>query len=63
VSFSLTAFGAGLREALEAHGLHSHGLLLDVLATGDDAGVDAAFEQYLGPITSLHGALGAASER
>ncbi len=34
----------------------SRGLLLDVLATGDDAGVDAAFEHYLAAITSLHGA-------
>jgi len=40
----------------------TRGLLLDVLATGDDAGVDAAFEHYLAAITSLHGALGGASE-
>jgi AcrR family transcriptional regulator len=29
------------------------GLLLDVLATGDDAGVDAAYELFLSAITSL----------
>jgi AcrR family transcriptional regulator len=29
------------------------GLLLDVLATGDGAGVDAAFEYYLAALTSL----------
>jgi hypothetical protein len=40
----------------------TRGLLLGVLATGDDSGVDAAFEQYLAAITSLHGALGEASE-
>jgi AcrR family transcriptional regulator len=40
----------------------TRGLLLDVLATGDDAGVDAAFEQYLAAITSLHGGLGGVIE-
>jgi AcrR family transcriptional regulator len=35
----------------------TRGLLLDVLATGDGDGVDAAFEEYLAAITALHGAL------
>jgi hypothetical protein len=35
------------------------GLLLDVLATGDDAGVDAAYELFLTAISSLQRDAGA----
>ena len=34
------------------------GLLLDGLATGDDAGVDEAYELFLAAIASLHGSAG-----
>ncbi len=59
VELSIPALRAGGLSDADAHaqarlGLAVvRGLLLDVLATGDGAGVDAAFEYYLSALTSL----------